>query len=69
MYEDFLDQRTAPFETAAPRPPQGKDISTWMYLMLRSAPFRDAACGGSSGQGARLEERTTPTRSFTPLVQ
>jgi hypothetical protein len=29
------------------------------YLMLRSGPLRDAACGGSSGQGARLEARTT----------
>ena len=28
------------------------------YLMLRSAPLRDAACGGSSGQRTRLEART-----------
>ena len=32
------------------------------HLLLRSAPLRDAACGGSSGQGARLEARTTPMR-------
>src|SRR6516225_2022866 len=31
------------------------------YLMLRSAPSR-RACGGSSGQGARLEARITPVQ-------
>ncbi len=28
-------------------------------LILRRPPLRDAACGGSSGQGGRLEGRTT----------
>jgi hypothetical protein len=35
------------------------------YLMLRSAPLRDAACGGSSGQGARLEARTAALQLFS----
>jgi hypothetical protein len=28
------------------------------FLILRRPPLRDAACGGSSGQGGRLEGRT-----------
>ena len=27
------------------------------FLILRRPPLRDAACGGSSGQGGRLEGR------------
>ncbi len=52
-----------PFETTAPRSPQGEEfflMPSRNYLMLRSAPLRDAACGGSSGQGARLEARIMP---------
>jgi hypothetical protein len=29
------------------------------FLILRRPPLRDAACGGSSGQGGRLEGGTT----------
>jgi hypothetical protein len=38
------------------------------YLMLRSAPFRDAACGGSSGQEARLEARTAAMQPSAPAL-
>src|SRR6516165_11907756 len=59
MHENLLDQRSAPFETAAPRPPQGEDISKCNhgYLMLRSA------------RREPLEARATSMRSFAPLVR
>ena len=34
------------------------------FLILRRPPLRDAACGGSSGQGGRLEGRTVPIRQI-----
>src|SRR5438552_1827437 len=43
-------------------------MSSVAYLMLRSAPLRDAACGGSSGQGARLEARTHIDATFSSLA-
>src|SRR2546423_12743802 len=55
-----LDQHCASFETAAARPPQDEELSQF-YQRLPHAeerPLRDAACGGSSGPGARLEART-----------
>jgi hypothetical protein len=33
-------------------------------LILRSPPLRDAACGGSSGQGGRLEGRRALIQHF-----
>ncbi len=57
--EKNLRQRRAPFETAAPRPPQGEDMRIFLnamlskaYLMLRSA------------HGARLEARTASMQPF-----
>src|ERR671926_1513566 len=40
------------------------------FLILRSPPVRDAACGGSSGQGWRLEGRTAvdPVARFACLA-
>jgi hypothetical protein len=39
--------------------PQDEDkalMALRKFLILRRPPLRDAACGGSSGQGGRLED-------------
>jgi hypothetical protein len=33
-------------------------MASTKFLILRRPPLRDAACGGSSGQGGRLESLT-----------
>jgi hypothetical protein len=38
------------------------------FLVLRRPPLRDAACGGSSGQGGRLEGRTTLIQSIVDFL-
>jgi hypothetical protein len=38
------------------------------FLILRRPPLRDAACGGSSGQGGRLEGRKTPIQAIVDFL-
>src|SRR5947209_4363470 len=50
------------FAVSAPQDEECLGMASKKFLILRSPPLRDAACGGSSGLGRRLEGRTVSIR-------